>query len=260
MARAVSGSRSGTYVLVHGGGHGAWCWESMVPWLSRPALAVDLPGRADKPGDLATLRIADFADSVVRDIDRAGLDKVVLVGHSMAGVVLPAVANLLGERTVHMVFISSAIPPEGGRVVDTISPALRWCCVRAYRRGSRQLVFPRWMSSILFCNDMDRHAARRVLDRLSPDAMGVTLERVTRNGYCSSVSRTFIKLLRDRTIAPRRQDRMIENLGGADVLTLDAGHDAMISRPRELAALVDRATHAAVLEGYAGGAARSGAT
>jgi hypothetical protein len=57
------------------------------------------------------------------------------------------------------------------------------------------------------------------------------------------VPRTYIKLLRDRTIRPAQQDRMIANLGDAHVLQLDAGHDAMLSQPAELAALIDLASH-----------------
>jgi hypothetical protein len=36
-------------------------------------LAVDLPGRRGKSGDLLTLTIADFVDSVVDDIEDEGL-------------------------------------------------------------------------------------------------------------------------------------------------------------------------------------------
>src|SRR3954463_853280 len=30
-------------VLVHGGGHGSWCWEPLLPYLMTDVLAVDLP-------------------------------------------------------------------------------------------------------------------------------------------------------------------------------------------------------------------------
>jgi surfactin synthase thioesterase subunit len=64
-------------VLVHGG-------------------AVDLPGRRGKPGDLCTLNIADWVNSVVGDIEDAQLNDVVIVGHSMAGLTVPGVVAKLG--------------------------------------------------------------------------------------------------------------------------------------------------------------------
>lgn len=227
------------YVLVHGGGHGAWCWERLQPYLSRPSLAVDLPGRESKPANLAALRIDDFARSVVADIDAAGYERVILVGHSIAGVTLPAAINMLSDRVVHAVFVSCAIPKENDSIVDSVAWPIRWFCVRAFRRGSRRLVFPRRLTSYLFCNGMDTETRNLVLDRITPDAMGVTLEPVTRAAHFSSVPRTYIKLTRDRTIRPSRQDRMIVNLGHARVLELDGGHDAMLSHPRELAELID---------------------
>ena len=41
------------FVLVHGGFHDRRCWERLIPLLSRPALAVDLPGRGTKPAKMA---------------------------------------------------------------------------------------------------------------------------------------------------------------------------------------------------------------
>ena len=64
-------------VLVHGGGLAANSWELTINEIRRltpelTVLAVDLPGRCAKPGDLFTVKIADFVDSVVGDIEDAG--------------------------------------------------------------------------------------------------------------------------------------------------------------------------------------------
>ena len=57
--------------------------------------------------------------------------------------------------------------------------------------------------------------------------------------------KTFVKLLRDRSLQPDDQDVYIENLratpgDSVDVLAIDAGHDVMISRPKELADIPNR--------------------
>ena len=87
-------------VLVHGGGHGAWCWTPTLGHMQSEVLAVDLPpkevrggpGRHDQPPELLTLTVSDFAASVLDDVDAAGYDRFVLVGHSMAGLTIPEVA------------------------------------------------------------------------------------------------------------------------------------------------------------------------
>lgn len=88
-------------VLVHGGGLAADSWELTVDEIRRLApeltvLALDMPGRRTKPGDLREMTIADFVESVVDDIEEAGLADIVLVGHSMAGLTVPGVVTKLG--------------------------------------------------------------------------------------------------------------------------------------------------------------------
>ena len=49
--RTRTNGRAMTYVLVHDGGATARFWDRLLPHLDRPVLAVDLPGRNDKPAD-----------------------------------------------------------------------------------------------------------------------------------------------------------------------------------------------------------------
>jgi pimeloyl-ACP methyl ester carboxylesterase len=114
-------------VLVHGGGLAADSWELTVDEIHRLApeitvLAVDLPGRRAKPGDLLRLTIADFVESVIDDIEDAGLGDIVLVGHSMAGLTIPEVVAKLGSSRVReMVLATAFVPPEGKSLVDTLT-------------------------------------------------------------------------------------------------------------------------------------------
>jgi pimeloyl-ACP methyl ester carboxylesterase len=114
-------------VLVHGGGHAADCWDLTVDEIRRQApdltvLAVDLPGRRGKPGDLLNLTIADFVKSVVGDIEDAKLGDIVLAGHSMAGLTVPGVVNKLGSSRVReMILVTAFVPPEGKALADTLT-------------------------------------------------------------------------------------------------------------------------------------------
>ncbi len=73
-------------VLVHGGGFAADSWELTVEEIHQLApeltvLTLDMPGRRNKPGDLREMTVADYVDSLVGDIESAGLDDIVIVGH-----------------------------------------------------------------------------------------------------------------------------------------------------------------------------------
>jgi len=64
------------------------------PLLEDPVIAVDLPGRGARASvDLATVGIEACVEAVVEDA--GGWDDIVLVGHSLAGVVLPGAATAL---------------------------------------------------------------------------------------------------------------------------------------------------------------------
>lgn len=105
-------------VLVHGGQHAADCWDLAVDEIARRAteltvLALDLPGRRGKPGDLLTATIDGWVDSLVSDIDEAGVRDVVIVGHSLAGLTVPGVAARLGSSRVReIVFAAAYVPPS----------------------------------------------------------------------------------------------------------------------------------------------------
>jgi hypothetical protein len=97
-------------VLVHGGAHAADCWDLTVIEIHRLApelrvLAVDLPGRRGKPGDLSAVTITDCVESVITDVEDAGLDEVVVCGHSLGGVTVPGefvLSRICGE-SIHLV-------------------------------------------------------------------------------------------------------------------------------------------------------------
>jgi hypothetical protein len=91
----------------------------------------------------------------------------------------------------------------------------------------------------MFCNDMDEDQVASTLSRMVPESVGVLSEPSDLTGLRQPIPRTYIRLLRDASISLEVQNQMIENLGQADVVDLDAGHMAMISRPRDLADIIN---------------------
>jgi pimeloyl-ACP methyl ester carboxylesterase len=232
-------------VLVHGAQHDARCWDPTVEQLRQQepdlqVLAVDLPGRGRTPGDLASLTIAECVESVLAQIEAAGLREVVLVSHSMAGLTVPGVAERLGaERVRRLVLVATCIPPQGGSVLDTLSGPLKTYARRAAAKGKPSSPMPGPLAAWAFCNGMTKAQKRFVLDRLCAEATRTTAESVDRSGLPDDVPRTWVLTRRDRALRPAQQRRFIDYLGGVEeVVELDACHDVMVSHPAELAALL----------------------
>ena len=244
-------------VLVHGGAHGAWCWEPTVPHLDGAVLPIDLPPKSVRGGDdrrvqlpeLQTLTIGDFAASTIADIDAAGFDRFVLVGHSMGGLTISEVAARIPERVARLVYVSCIVPPEGGSAIDALPEEIREMTTTAIedaRQGGANPIgnFDDGTARHMFCNDMTDEQARFVLDRIGTEAVGILAEKVSRAGIPPDLPKTFVKLLQDQSLAPDDQDQLIANLrsspgGDVEVIELDSGHDAMVSHPRELAEVLN---------------------
>lgn len=224
------------FVLVHGGFHRAACWDGLLPHLVAPVVTVDLPGRGDRAAaGRATLE--DFVAAATAVVDAAPFDRAVLVGHSLAGIVVPEVARRRPERVAHMVFVSATIPAEGHSLLGTVPFLIR---PMPYWRGRRKRaqVPPRLVCRWLFANDLEADSTNILLDQLSPESAIVGLERISRRGLSPAIGRTYVCCSRDRALPPRRQRRQIANLGPpCEVVTLESGHDPFYSRPAELAAV-----------------------
>jgi len=147
-----------SFVLIHGAGFGANCWDELIPHLNTQALAVDLPGRGTRVDvGLRAITLADCADAVREDVEAKDLRDVVLVGHSFAGVTVPRVLDLLPDRIRHVVLVSAVVPPDGSRVLDQVDPGVRDLVEQSIAGGVYHQT--RAGAAAMLCNDMDEATA-----------------------------------------------------------------------------------------------------
>jgi pimeloyl-ACP methyl ester carboxylesterase len=232
-------------VLIHGGAHAADCWDLTIAELASQApelrvLAVDLPGRANKPADLATVTIADWVNSAVADVDDAGLGDVVVVGHSMAGLTVPGIVAKIGAARVReMILLAAFVPPQGKSVVDTLRGPLAPLARSAGWIERKSFPMPIALARFAFCNGMTREQRRMTLSRLCMESPSVIFEPTDRSDLRDGVPRTWIMTLRDRALSVRQQLAAIESLGGVDtMICVDGCHDVMFSEPKLVATIL----------------------
>jgi pimeloyl-ACP methyl ester carboxylesterase len=172
-------------VLVHGGGLAADSWDLTVEELHRLApeltvLALDMPGRRNKPGDLREMAITDYVDSLVGDIENAELEDIVIAAHSMGGLPLPGVVTKLGAARVReVIFAASFLPPEGTSIVDG-SPWHIAVVARAIVKRNVPTPTPRWMVRFMFMNGVSSHRRRFLTGKLYESHCESSLRRSRR--------------------------------------------------------------------------------
>ncbi|GAB3643592.1 alpha/beta fold hydrolase [Spirosoma arcticum] len=117
--RTISYAQTKTYILIHGGWHGAWCWKKVVPLLEAKGnrvLAIDLPGHCDDKTPTASVTLNDYVQKIV-SVANVQTGPVILVGHSMAGVAIAQAAEVLGkEKVSKLVFLDAFMPKNGESV------------------------------------------------------------------------------------------------------------------------------------------------
>jgi pimeloyl-ACP methyl ester carboxylesterase len=226
-------------VLVHGGKFAASCWDLVLPHLRTPALAVDLPGRGSRPADLTTVTLDDFTAAVASDIDATGWDRTLLVGHSMAGITLPPVVGLREDVLAGVVFVACTVPAHGQSCAEAMALEVTDdAAVRLEEPDDDMTGEDRARRS--FGNDLDDEQYAWMTDRmLGGEAFGVVAEPCDLSGLTDAVPRFWVRLGLDAIVVPAMQDAGIGNIGGAEVIDLDAGHMAMVGRPVELAGILD---------------------
>ena len=226
------------FVLIHGATMGANCWNRLTPLLEGEVLAVDLPGRGARADvDVRTVTLADCGKAVVDDILERDLTDIVLVGHSFGGVTVPHVMAQVPERIRHVVLLSAVVPEDGTRVLDQIDPDVR-NSVEAGIAGGVYTV-ERDAARYMLCNDADEEQSEFILDRLVDDAAAMLAETVDLSGYRLPIPRTYVQLSRDQCYPPDLQAKSTARTG-AEVVTLDAGHMAMVTIPDQVAAVLNK--------------------
>ena len=249
---------SKTFVLIHGTWHGGWAWQDVVRHLSRrghiahtPTLAGHGPGAMPKG-----ITHQDCVDSVVGCIRQCNLEHVVLVGHSFGGTVVQGVAERVPERIVRLVFVNALILKDGERVLDILPEV--FLDSLAAKNGNQQppvisersievLVPPPWETwRDNFIQDAPEPLARSTWELLSPEPSQVNLDNIhLKLFYSLDIPKSFIFCRQDKAMPPSYfHPGMSSRLGTCKFLEMDGSHEAMFTRPAELAEkLVEASTN-----------------
>jgi pimeloyl-ACP methyl ester carboxylesterase len=215
-------------MLVHGVGHGAWCWGRTT---------ADLVGRGHEvfAVDLPLSGLDDDAAAVRRALDDWSQD-VVLVGHSYAGLVISKAA---AERSdvQHLVYVAAMMVDGGDVYLNRMSefPAAP-INEEVELTADGELVVSPTTAVECFYNECDRGEAADAARRLRPTA-AACLAVPTGAEPWKSIPSTYVLCQRDRAIHPDFQRWMSTRAG--EVVTLDTDHSPFMSLPEQFVDLLD---------------------
>lgn len=234
-----------TYVLVHGAWQAPYVWEAVRNDLvekGNKVIVVELPGHGSDHTPAHTLTLDVYRDKVIEAI--ANLDEqVILVGHSMGGMVVTAVAEQVPSKISKLVYIGAFVPASGQSLGELANadPHSKLGPLLTQSADKLTLDVNRDSLTYLFINDGTSIAKQQVLDNYRPEPAIPFGDKValTKEGF-GSVEKVYIKTLQDIVIAPDFQDRMIAGAGIKTTYSVNTSHSPFLARPQDVSALLLR--------------------
>jgi pimeloyl-ACP methyl ester carboxylesterase len=228
-----------TFVLVHGAWHGGWCWQRVAPLLRKAGHEVFTPtltGLGERSHLVSSaIDLTTHILDVVNVLEFEDLRNVILVGHSYGGMVITGVSERAAERLQHVVYLDAFAPRHGQALLDLVSPQFREAVQQQTQAtGGLMAPFPvaeygvfaeedvKWVEPKLVPHPFKTLATPVFLT--NPAALALPKTYM----YCNNPAMGFFDAFAERARSEH----------GWRYRELATGHDAMVTMPRELTALL----------------------
>lgn len=250
---------SGTpVVLLHGLLDSSEGWHHVALQSERPCFAFDLPGFGGSTCPPYE-RVSSYARDVARALDRLGLDRYVLVGHSFGGAVATALCEQRPQQVAALVLVSpagygrialaelAATPGirqliQAGLPLTLSNPVAMWAVYALWvANGSRpdHALMDRCRKDAFHVVGGARQALRTIV-RCGIDKRAFFRRRVDYDGPVTALFGD-----RDRLVPVRHSERVLTTFPQADVQVWQGmGHHPQRERVRPFCALIERACRA----------------
>ena len=212
-----------TFVLVHGGWFGGWCWREVADKLRQQGHLVYAPtltGLGERTHLVsAQITLKTHAQDIANVLIYEDLQDVILLGHSYSGMPLTLVPKLAGDRIQRLVYLDAFVPQDGQCLADLVDvPA----------NGNQHWLTP--PPSLSRWHVTDPEVIEKIGNRLTPHPSIVRHERVDLSG-APALPSTYVSLTRKQKRHFVKTADSLTHTPNWQIINLDAGHLVMIENP-----------------------------
>ena len=228
-----------TYVLVHGGGHGGWCYQPVARLLQAEGHTVYAPtltGLGERSHLLSTdidleLHIRD----VVALLHYEDLHDVILVGHSYGGMVITGIADRAADRIGKLVYLDAANPVNGQSLVDVAGPVIESVRPLGEVVDGVELVLLPAPGAGAFYGVTDPDVVAWMDQRLTGHPWKCFEQKLVLTNEDALWAIPQYHIVCTSTLATRDPDLIATARAAGRLWDIDTGHDLMLTEPRWVA-------------------------
>ncbi|XP_043712755.1 methylesterase 17-like [Telopea speciosissima] len=241
---------SAHFVLVHGIGHGAWCWYKIRPLLESSGHKVsclDLKSAGIDTSDASSvLTFHDYNQPLIDFLSALPPhDQVILVGHSAGGLSVTDAIHKVGKKIHVAIYVGATMLRSGFSTdLDVLHGAPDLSEYGdVYELGfglgldqppTRCIIKKEFQRKLMYnLSPLEDSILASMLLRPGP-IMALQQARFSEGPETDQVKRVYIKTLHDRVLTPDQQDEMIKRWPPSQVFELESDHSPIFSTPFEL--------------------------
>lgn len=227
------------FVLVHGAWHGGWCWQHVAAILRAAGHQVFTPtmtGLGERAHLLnAQVGMSTFIDDICAVISAEELNDVVLVGHSFGGPVITGVADRMPQHLQQLIYLDALIVQNGESALSILPPAVQAERSRTIDAEGLRMAIP--APDKFGVSEPEQVAWLQ--RRLTPHPLKAYTEPLRlQHPFANSLDKTYIAVTEPWYPPLAGLRDWIRSQPDWQWRELAAGHDAMLTSPAALAAML----------------------
>ncbi|SEB06608.1 alpha/beta fold hydrolase [Pedobacter hartonius] len=234
-----------TFVLVHAAWQAPYAWEKVKALLLNDGYqvtSIQLPGHGEDHTDHKTLHMDSYITDVTEKITAIGT-RVILVGHSLAGMTISGVAEQIPNLIEKLVYVAAYVPASGQSAYALSLPDKQSLLGASLLVSEDQSEFDIKQEDIvnIFCQGASDDVQQLILENYRPEPAAPFSDPVfLSDGNFGRIAKYYIETLQDHGIGNDLQKEMIAAAAITNVYTLNTGHSPSLSMPEEVSDILKK--------------------
>ena len=223
------------FLLIHGAWHGGWVWNEISEILRYQRYSVSTPtltGLGERKHLLSSkITIETFIEDVVNHIIFENLNNIILVGHSFAGSVISGVADRLKDRIQKLIYFDAMILIDGQKPFDITPKETVEQRIELAKKFGNNISIPAPSANAFGVFDIKKSLLLE--EKLTPHPLSAFQSKlILKNEVGNGIPLSYIFCTKPVYKSLESSREVVRKMKWP-IFELNAGHDAMLTHPKE---------------------------